>query len=143
MITKLRHTGIVVRDLNRGVAFYEALGFSTWTREIEQGPFLELVVGLAGARVEIAKLKSPCGALLELLQYLSHPVYRDISPQPSNQLGCSHIALTVDSMDAALEIVQKYGGALVNLPAINHSATVRVAYCHDPEGNLIELVEGI
>ena len=143
MISKLRHTGIVVRNLNQSVVFYEALGFKTWKREIEQGQFLETVVDLKNVRVETAKLKAPCGALLELLQYHSHPVEMEISPQPSNQLGCSHIALTVGSIDKALECVQSCGGSLVNQPATSPDGTVRVAYCHDSEGNLLELVEEI
>ena len=143
MISKLRHTGIVVRNLNQSVVFYEALGFKTWKREIEQGQFLETVVDLKNVRVETAKLKAPCGVLLELLQYHSHPVEMEISPQPSNQLGSSHIALTVGSIDKALECVQSCGGSLVNQPATAPNVTVRVAYCHDLEGNLLELVEEI
>ena len=143
MISKLRHTGIVVRNLEQAIVFYEALGFKTWKREIEQGQFLETVVDLKNVRVETAKLKAPCGALLELLEYHSHPVQMGISPQPSNQLGCSHIALTVVSIDKALECVQSCGGSLVNSPATAPDGTVRVAYCHDPEGNLLELVEEI
>jgi len=143
MISNLRHTGIVVRNLDQSVVFYEALGFKTWKRELEQGQFLETLVHLKKARVETAKLKAPCGALLELLEYHSHPVDLEISPQPSNQLGCSHIALTVGSIDKALECVQSCGGSLVNQPATAPDGTVRVAYCHDPEGNLLELVEEI
>ena len=141
MISKLRHTGIVVRNLDQSVVFYQALGFKTWKRELEQGQFLETVVDLKNARVETAKLKAPCGALLELLEYQTHPVEMEISPQPSNQLGCSHIALTVGSIDKALECVQSCGGSIVNQPATAPVGTVRVAYCHDPEGNLLELVE--
>jgi catechol 2,3-dioxygenase-like lactoylglutathione lyase family enzyme len=141
MISKLRHTGIVVRNLEQAIVFYEALGFKTWKREIEQGQFLETVVDLKNVRVETAKLKAPCGALLELLQYHSHPVQMEIFPQPSNQLGCSHIALTVGSIDKALECVQSCGGSLVNSPGTSPDGTVRVAYCHDQEGNLLEIVE--
>ena len=141
MISKLRHTGIVVRNLDRSVVFYEALGFKTWKRELEQGQFLETVVGLKNVRVETAKLNAPCGALLELLEYHSHPVQMEISPQSSNKLGCSHIALTVGSIDEALECVQNQGGSLVNPPSTAPNGKVRVAYCHDPEGNLMEFVE--
>jgi catechol 2,3-dioxygenase-like lactoylglutathione lyase family enzyme len=141
MISKIRHTGIVVRKLDQSVAFYEALGFKTWKRDLEQGKFIETVVGLINARVETAKLKAPCGVLLELLEYHSHPEQMEITPQPSNQLGCSHIALTVDSIDETLRCIQKQGGTLVNPPEITPDGTVRVAYCHDPEGNLLELVE--
>jgi catechol 2,3-dioxygenase-like lactoylglutathione lyase family enzyme len=143
MISKLRHTGIVVRSLDQSVVFYEALGFKTWKRELEQGQFLETVVDLKNPSVETAKLKAPCGALLELLEYHSHPEQKEISPQLSNQLGNSHIALTVCSIEKALECVRSCGGSLVNPPATSPDRTVRVAYCHDPEGNLLELVEEI
>ena len=102
MISKLRHTGI---NLDQSVVFYEALGFKTWKRELEQGQFLETVVDLKNVRVETAKLKAPCGALLELLQYHSHSAQQEVSKQPSNQLGCSHIALTVVSIYDALECI--------------------------------------
>ena len=103
MISNLRHTGIVVRNLDQEIAFYEALGFKTWNRQLEKGQFLETVVDLKNVSIETAKLKAPCGALLELLEYKSHPRHLEISLQPSNQLGCSHIALTVNSIAKALE----------------------------------------
>ena len=69
MIKQIRHTGIVVRDLQRAIRFYEGLGFSLWKRELETGAFLEQVVGITGAKIETAKLKAPCGSMIELLQY--------------------------------------------------------------------------
>ena len=119
MISKIRHTGIVVRNLDQAVKFYETLGFETMNRQVEKGKFLETVVGLENASVETAKLESPCGSVLELLQYKSHPVKKDIKPQSSNQLGCSHIAMTVYSINQALDSVKRNGGSLVNLPSIS------------------------
>jgi catechol 2,3-dioxygenase-like lactoylglutathione lyase family enzyme len=141
MIKFIRHTGIVLRNLDKGVIFYESLGFKTWKREIEKGKFISTVVGIEKVEIETAKLKAPCGALLELLEYQTHPKQKEISPQASNQLGCSHIAMTVGSIDKTLEFVHSCGGSLVNPPATSTDGTVRVAYCHDPEGNLLELVE--
>ena len=141
MILNIRHTGIVVRNLEQAVEFYELLGFKMWKREIEQGQFLETVVNLKNARVETAKLKAPCGAMLELLEYQSHPDRLIIKKQSSNKLGCSHIALTVDSIHKVLESINNHGGSIVNQPAISPGQKVLVAYCHDPEGNLLELVE--
>jgi len=141
MIKNIKHTGIVVRNLDKAVSFYEGLGFKMWKRAMEQGAFLDTVVGLKKARVETSKLKAPCGALLELLQYHSHPINQKICFQPSNQLGCSHIALTVKSIEEALDYVQSRAGSLVNPPVTAPEGKVRVAYCHDPEGNLLELVE--
>ena len=62
-------------------------------KEIESGSFLDQLVGIPGIKIEIEQMKSPCGSMIELLQYLSHPKKKKIEPQPSNQLGCSHLCL--------------------------------------------------
>jgi catechol 2,3-dioxygenase-like lactoylglutathione lyase family enzyme len=141
MIKNIRHTGIVVRDLDKAIKFYEGLGFSMWKKEFESGPYLDKVVGLKNVKIEIAKLKSPCGNLLELLQYHSHPLDKKIKHQPSNQLGCSHIALTVKDIDEVLKNIQANGGSLVNFPITTPDGKFRVAYVHDHEGVLLEIVE--
>jgi catechol 2,3-dioxygenase-like lactoylglutathione lyase family enzyme len=98
-------------------------------------------VGLNNVRIETVKLKSPCGALIELLQYHTHPSDKKITNQPSNQLGCSHIAITVDKIDEAVDYIKSNGGSLVNSTETPPSGAVHVAYCHDPEGVLMEVVE--
>ena len=114
MIKNIRHTGIVVRNLEKALKFYEGLGFLMLNREIEEGPYIEKIVGMKNVIVETVKLKSPCGALLELLQYYSHPSYKNITRQKSNRLGCSHIALTVKNIDELLQYIIKNGGSIVN-----------------------------
>ena len=141
MIRNIRHTGIVVRNLDKAVSFYEGLGFSVWKRKVETGPFIDQVVGLKNANIETAKLKSPSGSLLELLNYRSHPMRKKINKQPSNQLGCSHIAITVINLEETTKYIQDAGGSIVNAPRNSPDGTVCVAYCHDPEGVLIEVVE--
>jgi catechol 2,3-dioxygenase-like lactoylglutathione lyase family enzyme len=143
MITKIRHFGIVVQDLGKSIRFYEDLGFSLWKREMESGSFTDQVVDLPQVEIETAKLKSSCGAMIELLQYHSHPIQKERAPQPSNHLGCSHIAFTVESIENMLHTIQISGGNLVNKPALAPTGQVKVAYCHDPEGNLLEVVEEI
>ena len=91
--------------------------------------------------METAKLKSPCGVLLELLEYHSHKAEKEITCQPSNQLGCSHIALTVKCIQSAVDLIKNMGGSIVNPPQTAPNGSVKVAYCHDIEGVLLELVE--
>lgn len=141
MITKIRHTGFVVKDLIKSLNFYEGLGFKLASRQIEQGGFIDQVVGLKNVKVETAKLVSPCGGMLELLKYHSHPIQKDYSKQQSNKLGCSHIALSVPSITRTLEVISEFGGSFVNPPAKSQCGNYLVAYCHDLEGILIEIVE--
>ena len=74
MIRNIRHTGIVVRNLDKAIRFYEGLGFSIWKREVEKGQYIDKIVGLDNTEIETAKLKSPCGGLLELLKYHKFPL---------------------------------------------------------------------
>lgn len=141
MIRATRHTGLVVRDLEQSLHFYQALGLALWKRETESGPFIDTVVGIPGVTLEWAKLRLPDGSLLELLQYHSHPETRPVENAPSNRLGCSHVAFTVENLTAACERVRQLGGTLVNPPVTAPGGAVRVAYAHDPDGILMELVE--
>jgi catechol 2,3-dioxygenase-like lactoylglutathione lyase family enzyme len=141
MIKTVRHTGIVVRDLEGSVEFYCALGFIEDNRNIEKGAFIDTVVGLQNTKLEWVKLKAPDGYLLELLQYHSHPEQKKITKQRSNQLGYSHLAFSVDGINAVCERIEKIGGSVVNSPILSDDKKVKVAYCHDKEGNLMEIVE--
>lgn len=143
MIIKTRHAGIVVRDLSEAIDFYTGLGLELFLRDMEQGKFIDRVVNLNEAKVETAKLKSPCGFLLELLQYHSHPESKEINLQSSNRLGCSHISFTVDDLQKALTEIKEKGGNFNYPSKLASNGKVKVAYCHDPEGNLLELVEEI
>lgn len=141
MILNKRHTGLVVRDLERALAFYEALGLKVWKREEEYGGFIDTVVGIAGVRIEWAKLQAPDGSLVELLEYRSHPDDEPLRNAHSNRLGCSHIAFTVDDLAHTCQAIGRLGGSVVNPPATAPNGKVRVAYCHDLDGILMELVE--
>jgi len=132
MILNQRHTGLVVRDIERSIRFYGALGLKVWRRETETGPFIEW-----------AKLKCPDGSLVELVQYHSHPDLKALSDAPANRLGCSHIAFTVDDIAETCRLISRSGGTVVNPPAAAPSGLVRVAYCHDPDGIIMEVVEEV
>ena len=141
MIKAVRHTGFVVRDLEKSAEFYCALGFVEDNRAIEEGDFIDTVVGMQNVKLEWVKLKAPDGYLLELLQYHSHPEQKEIAKQRSNQLGCSHLAFSVDDIDTVCKEIKKIGGSVVSPPALTNDKKVKVVYCHDNEGNLMEIVE--
>ncbi|MGE4299498.1 MAG: VOC family protein [Desulfovibrionaceae bacterium] len=145
MITATRHTGIVVRDLDTALAFYrDLLGLSVWRRAVEEGPFIESLVGMPGARLEWVKLKAPDGSLLELLQYHSHPPATEdlvVVDAPSNQLGCSHVAFTVADAAATHAALCAAGHHCVSAPLPSPDGAVLVMYCHDPDGVIVELVQ--
>ena len=141
MIIKTRHTGLVIKDISASIAFYEGLGLSVWKRENERGDFLSQVVGLEHAEIETAKLKIGDGSLLELLEYKSHPTKPTISNYPSNKHGCSHVAFTVQDVEEISSKIVQLGGSIVNAPTVSANGLVKVMYCHDLDGILMELVE--
>ncbi|MBG0777307.1 MAG: VOC family protein [Desulfovibrionaceae bacterium] len=147
MITATRHTGIVVRDLERSLAFYrDMLGLKEWKRATEEGAFIETLVGLPGARLEWVKLKAPDGSLLELLQYHSHPLAEEdlvVADAPANRLGCSHVAFTVADAAAVHAAMTRAGLHCVSGPLASPDGAVRVLYCHDPDGVIVEIVEEV
>ena len=141
MIIKTRHTGLVVKNISASIKFYEGLGLDVWKRENERGDFLSPVVGLENAEIETAKLKVGDGSLLELLEYKSHPTTPSASIYPSNNHGCSHVAFTVQDVEQMSSKIVRLGGSIVNPPAVSANGAVKVMYCHDLDGILMEMVE--
>jgi len=141
MIKSFRHTGIVVRDLEKAANFYRSIGFVDYLTAIERSDFIDQVTGLKNANLEWIKLKAPDGYLLELLKYHSHNEDKAILNQSSFTLGISHIAFTVEDIDEMSNLILMNGGSVVNPPALSPDKKVKVLYCHDLEGVLLEIVE--
>ena len=144
MIINTRHTGIVVQDLERAIKFYEGFGMILLARMVEEGPYIDTLVGLSGTILEWAKLRLPDLSLLELLQYHSHPSDggKDIL-QKSNRIGCSHIAFTVLDIEKTIQYILGNGGSIKNNYQFSPDGKVKVIYCYDPEGNILEIVQEI
>jgi glyoxylase I family protein len=140
IIPESRHVGIVVTDMAEALAFYRGLlGLPVISDEIEEGDYFDRLVGLDKAKARIVKLKTS-NSMVELLQYLSHtePAPVDIR---SSAVGCSHIAFTVKDVCSLYELLLAHGHECNAPPLEAPGGRVKVAYCHGPDGTLIELVE--
>jgi len=75
------HSAITVADTARSVAFYQALGFSLLSRQINRGSEQEQLDDLDGAVVEVTGLAPPTGVgpHLELLCYQAPDVIDEIA----------------------------------------------------------------
>ena len=78
---------------------------------------------------------------LELLQYHSHPANAPHEIAPVQDHGCSHVAFTVADVEATCALVKELGGTVINSPALSSDKCAHVAYGHDLDGIMIELVE--
>ena len=141
-MTAIRHTGIVVADLNHVLGFWcGVLGFQVKRQMDEAGADLDAVLGLLDVRVTTVKLEAPGGGLLELLCFHSHPDSPEWSGTPSST-GLTHVALTVDDIEAVCKRAEEYGcepGPRFRSP----DGRVIMTYCRGPEGVLLELVEEV
>lgn len=142
MITGFRHAGIVVRDLGASLAFYrDMLGLTVRARKAEEGPSIDTVLGLEGVKVTTVKLAPPeGGGMVELLSFASHPAPRGISRTVYTP-GPTHVAFTVRDLDALFEALTREGVPFLSGPARSADGSVRVCFCRDPDGTLVELVE--
>ena len=140
-VKTIRHTGIVVSDMDRSLPFYrDLLGMEVWADFEDDSAYVQALTGVPGANIWMVKLKAADGVSIELLQYLSHP-----QPIPkeskARDVGCNHIALQVDDIDTQYEKLLAEGVRFNAPPAVSPDGSAKVAYCRDPEGVLIELVQ--
>lgn len=143
MIINTRHFGIVVQDIEKSIKFYEGLGMTLQNRMVEEGPYIDKLVGLENVKLEWAKLKIRDNSVLELLKYHNNPDINNNSNkvQNSNKLGCSHIAFTVLNINDTISYISSSGGNINKKVQISPDKKVKVAYCYDIEGNLLEIVQ--
>ena len=141
MITKIRHTGLVVADLEGALRFWrDLLGFKVEKQMDESGTHIDAMMGLNDVQVTTVKMTAPEGGMIELLHFKSHPDSPAWLGQPYST-GFTHIALTVGNMDMAFKKLAEAGVVFPSPPQYSPDGAVKVIYCKGPEGVLLELVE--
>ena len=118
-IKHIRHTGIVVKDLDRSISFYRDLGFAVVSRE---------KVSIGGKKLDTCKLRGPP----HLMSYRKYGNYYSPLIELIQDPWFPHIAVGVDNLDA-----YSWGQTVHQTPG--H----RICFIEDPDGNKIELVEEI
>ena len=74
MIKQLHHTGFVVTDRDKSVAFYrDVVGLKLIAEYERIGPGIDAVIGYENTHLIIANLDLGEGHILELIQYLNPP----------------------------------------------------------------------
>jgi catechol 2,3-dioxygenase-like lactoylglutathione lyase family enzyme len=139
---ELRHTGIVVTDMELALHFYrDLLGLKVVKVMEESGEFLDELLGLKDVKVTTVKLSAgEGGSLLELLHFKSHPLPRS-GVRAIYGLGPSHIAFTVSDLKSVYARLSNAGISFTSAPVLSPDGLARVVFCLDPEGTHLEIVE--
>lgn len=138
---EIRHIGIVVSNMERSLEFYrDILGLKVVKDFTEKGKYIDSISRLSGIYLRMIKLITDDGSMIELLQYISHPSQSPIKSRIYD-LGCSHIAFTVDNIDNEYERLSKKDVKFNCSPCVSPDGYAKVTFCHDPDGVNIELVE--
>jgi lactoylglutathione lyase len=129
------HVGLCVADTARSRRFYEGLlGFTFWWKldppDQGTGQLLRLNPPIGLHATYLVR----DGLVLELLAY-SHRMLRAGPDRVMDQVGLTHLSLSVSDLGEVLAAVQAYGGSVVEDTVSPQSAMIR-----DPDGQLIELL---
>ena len=139
-VTAIRHTGIVVSDMDRSLRFYrDLLGLEVWADFTDSSNYVQEVTGVKGADVWMIKLRAADGVSIELLKYRNEP--QAPARRRACDIGVNHVALQVDDIDALHQKLVSEGIEFHAPPTESSDGGAKATYCRDPEGNILELVE--
>ncbi len=134
MIKTIDHIGIMTNDLEKSVRFYtDVLGFS-----------IAMKMEMAYAGLSVAFIEKE-GSKIELMEYKGKDAPKrskgvEITIGRSSIPLNDHTSFSVDNIeDTVTELKEK--GVIFSLEPVELEDGIKLAYCKDPDGSLIELVE--
>jgi lactoylglutathione lyase len=129
------HVGLCVTDAARSRRFYEGLlGFEFWWELEPPDEGTDQLLQLHRPIGLHATYLVRDGLVLELLAY-SHRNLRAGPGRVMDEVGLTHLSLSVADLGDVLATVQSYGGSVVEGTVSEQSAMIR-----DPDGQLLELL---
>jgi lactoylglutathione lyase len=120
---ELIHTCYRIGDIDRSVAFYQALGFEEVARRPIRDEAINVFMGLPGD-----------GPRLELTYNFGVDSY-DLGT------GYNHVAVTVDDLDGTLGRLAEKGIEPEKPPYSVREGGSRLCFVRDPDGYRIEIIE--
>ncbi|WAJ43193.1 VOC family protein [Mycobacterium sp. Aquia_216] len=133
--TVFNHVGLCVADRERSRRFYEdVLGFQFWWELEPPDNLTAQVVQLPEPLGVHATYLVRDGFVLELIDYSKRHVHVG-AERVMDEVGLTHISLSVSDIAAVLAKVVEFGGTVIDAAVSEAMAMIR-----DPDGQLIELV---
>jgi catechol 2,3-dioxygenase-like lactoylglutathione lyase family enzyme len=141
MIAGVRHTGIVVQDLEGAIKFWtELIGLKIAISQVEEGPFIENLIDLPGVKVHTVKLVCEDNSMIELLHFMHHTDKEQWGGKVYTT-GITHIALNTKSIFELSRMLENHGYKILNPIRISNDGAVYACYMETFEGLLLELVQ--
>jgi lactoylglutathione lyase len=133
--TVFNHVGLCVADRDRSRRFYEGLlGFQFWWELELPDEGTAQLLQLDGPIGVHATYLVRDGFVLELIDYSKRDVHTG-SQRVMDQVGLTHMSVSVSDLAAVLAMVEEFGGSV-----IEETVTGQFAMIRDPDGQLIELL---
>ena len=144
MLKSMFHTGFVVRDIEKTIAFYtDVMGLKLVGRTERTGGFAAKLLAFEDAHIKGAFVELGDGHQLELIQYINPPV--GDGRLHRNDAGASHLAFIVEDIDQFYADKSQRGLTFNSDPASlfddNGKLLRKALYAQDPDGNWLEFVE--
>ncbi|GAA0903125.1 VOC family protein [Virgisporangium ochraceum] len=141
-VQRMDNVLIVVEDLDAVVSFFVEIGLELEGRGPVEGAWVDSVIGIEGARQEVAMLRTPDGhGRVELTTFHSP---KAISPEPAdapaNTLGIRRVMFAVDDLDDTVARLRARGADLVGAVA-RYEDLYLLCYVRGPEGLIVGLAQ--
>ena len=134
--------GICCRDISKMRRFYEeTLGF-TFINEGAVAAENAAPLGLSAEGYTVVRLQIPYGERIKLLASNTPPAAETAPAYLLEKPGATYLTFIVDCIEATIKRLQGAGVTFTTGTAsLQVRPGVQVAFCRDPEGNALELVQ--
>lgn len=128
--------------MDKSIFFYkELMGLHIVSSATEEGNFISEILGIDNCKIKTVKLSvNNSEPMVELIEFIS-PKCREKTEIVPNSAGPTHVAFRVDNIDKLYHKLKEYEILFLSEPRISTDKKAKVAFCRDPEGTLIEIVE--
>lgn len=138
------HTNLVARDWKRLASFYiDVFGCQPLPPERDlSGAWISKLTGIEAPHIRGIHLALPGYDREPSLEIFSYSPEGTASDKAINQPGFAHIAFHVTDVNEMVKLVISHGGSLLGeivTREYDELGLLTVAYCRDPEGNIIEI----
>jgi predicted enzyme related to lactoylglutathione lyase len=134
--------GICCADLDRLVAFYTDVVGCSFVNVLEVPAEKSRQAGVTDAGYRVARLQTPYGERLKLLQPGRKPEPPESAAQLLSRRNAYYITFIIDDLDTMLQRLVAAGCEMLAGPEkLEVRPGTFLVFCRDPEGNVLEFVQ--